>query len=87
MINRILIGLGGTPFTAVATRCDTELGDIHQAQVTGVTVVDASKLDNVGPVPAGADAYAQRMREKKPKVTQAGTEHAISLEIPLFLSQ
>lgn len=79
MIKRILVGLGGTPFTAVATRCATELGDIHQAQLTGVTVVDTSKLDNVGPVPAGADAYAQRMREKKLRVTQDGTEHAISL--------
>ncbi len=79
MIKRILVGLGGTPFTSVATRCATELGDIHQAQLTGVTVVDTSKLDNVGPVPAGASAYAQRMREKKLKVTREGTEHAISL--------
>ncbi len=74
MIKRILVGLGGTPFTAVATRCATELGDIHQAQLTGVTIVDTNKLDNVGPVPAGADAYAQRMREKKLKVTREGTE-------------
>ena len=79
MIKRILVGLGGTPFTAVATQCATELGDIHQAQLTGVTIVDTSKLDNVGPVPVGADVYAQRMREKKLKVTREGTEHAISL--------
>jgi nucleotide-binding universal stress UspA family protein len=79
MIKRILVGLGGTPFTAVATRTATELGDIHQAQLTGVTIVDTGKLEKVGPVPAGADAYAQRMREKKIKVTREGTEHAISL--------
>lgn len=79
MIKRILVGLGGTPFTAVATQCATELGDMHQAQLTGVTIVDTDHLENVGPVPAGADAYAQRMREKKIKVTQEGTELAISL--------
>jgi nucleotide-binding universal stress UspA family protein len=79
MIKRILVGLGGTPFTAVATRTATELGDLHQAQLTGVTIVDTGELEKVGPVPAGADAYAQRMREKKIKVTREGTEHAISL--------
>ncbi len=79
MIKRILVGLGGTPFTAIATQCATELGDTHQAQLTGVTIVDAAKLENVGPVPAGADAYAQRMREKKIKITREGTELAISV--------
>ncbi len=79
MIKRILVGLGGTPFTAVATRCATELGEVHRAQLTGVTVVDTGKLENIGPVPAGADIYAQRMREKKLRVTREGTEHAISL--------
>ena len=78
MIKRILVGLGGTPFTTVATRCATELGDLHQAQLTGVTVVDASKLAKVGPVPAGAGAYAQRMREKKQQATREGIEQAIA---------
>ncbi len=79
MIKRILVGLGGTPFTSAATQCATELGDLHHAQLTGVTVVDTSKLDNVGPVPAGAGIYAQRMREKKFQVTREGTEQAIAL--------
>ena len=78
MIKRILVGLGGTPFTTVATKIATELGDLHQAQLTGVTVVDTNKLDKVGPVPAGAAAYAQRMRERKAQITQEGTEKAIA---------
>jgi nucleotide-binding universal stress UspA family protein len=78
MIKRILVGLGGTPFTSVATQRATELGDLHQAQLTGVTVVDTSKLAKVGPVPAGAGAYAQRMREKKQQVTLEGIEQAIT---------
>jgi nucleotide-binding universal stress UspA family protein len=78
MIKRILVGLGGTPFTTVATKIATELGDLHQAQLTGVTVVDTSKLDKVGPVPLGGQAYAQRMRERKFKITKEGTEKAIA---------
>lgn len=78
MIKRILVGLGGTPFTTVATKIATELGDFHQAQLTGVTVIDTSKLDNVGPVPVGGAAYAQRMRERKVQITKEGTEQAIT---------
>ena len=78
MIKRILVGLGGTPFTKVATQRATELGDLHDAQLTGVTVVDTSKLSKVGPVPAGAGIYAQRMRDKKLQITHEGTEAAIA---------
>lgn len=78
MIKRILVGLGGTPFTTVATKIATELGDLHQAQLTGVTVVDTNKLDKVGPVPVGGAAYAQRMRERKAQITKEGTEQAIA---------
>ena len=78
MIKRILVGLGGTPFTQVSTQCATELARIHEAQTTGVTVVDLSKLGKVGPVPAGAGIYAQRMRERQSKVTQEGIEAAVA---------
>jgi nucleotide-binding universal stress UspA family protein len=78
MIKRILVGLGGTPFTTVATKIATELGDLHQAQLTGVTVIDTSKLGNVGPVPVGGGVYAQRMRERKAQITKEGTEQAIT---------
>ena len=64
MIKRILVGLGGTPFTAAATQWATELGDLHQAQLTGVTIVNTKKLEKVGPVPAGCrrlcPAHARR---------------------------
>ncbi|MBT8356742.1 MAG: universal stress protein, partial [Deltaproteobacteria bacterium] len=78
MIKRILVGLGGTPFTTVATKIATELGEMHQSQLTGVTVVDTNKLDKVGPVPAGGEAYAQRMRERKAQITQEGMDQAIA---------
>jgi nucleotide-binding universal stress UspA family protein len=78
MIKRILVGLGGTPFTAVSTHCATELANLHQAQTTGVTVVDVSKLGKVGPVPAGAGIYAKRMRERQATITREGVEEAIA---------
>lgn len=77
MIKRILVGLGGTPFTTVSTQCATKLASLHQAQTTGVTVVDMGKLGKMGPVPAGAGYYAQRMRERKEQVTREGIEQAI----------
>jgi nucleotide-binding universal stress UspA family protein len=77
MIKRILVGLGGTPFTKVSTHCATELARLHQAQTTGVTVVDLSKMGKVGPVPAGAGFYAQRMRERQSQVTREGIEAAV----------
>jgi nucleotide-binding universal stress UspA family protein len=77
MIKRILVGLGGTPFTKVSTHCATVLARHHQAQTTGVTVVNLSKLGKVGPVPAGAGIYAQRLREKRQSVTREGIEAAV----------
>ena len=78
MIKRILVGLGGTPFTTVATQIATELGDLHQAQLTGVTVVDTDNIRKIGPVPAGAEAFAQRMRQKRESITKEGIEGAIA---------
>jgi nucleotide-binding universal stress UspA family protein len=78
MLKRILVGLGGTPFTTVSTHCATALASLHQAQTTGVTVLDISKLGKVGPVPAGGGFYAQRMRDRQKNVTQEGIETAIA---------
>jgi len=77
MIKRILVGLGGTPFTKVSTQCATRLAQAHQAQTTGVTVVDMAKLGRLGPVPAGGDFYAQKMRERREQVTREGIESAV----------
>ncbi|WP_419658968.1 putative universal stress protein [Desulfosarcina variabilis str. Montpellier] len=77
MIKRILVGLGGTPFTTVSTHCATKLAKRHQAQTTGVTVVDMTKLGKLGPVPAGAGHYARRMRARRTQVTREGIEAAV----------
>ncbi len=78
MIKRILVGLGGTPFTAVAVKRAVELSLAHQAHLTGVTVVDVDRLKNVGPVPLGAGAYAQRLAQRRIAVTRDRVQDAVA---------
>ena len=77
MIKRILLGLGGTPFTDVAIERALELAKVHGAMITGVTVVDTKQLKQVGPIPPGGNAYAARLREKRLSVTEERIESAI----------
>ena len=44
MIKRILVGLGGTPFTPTAIRYAVELAQVHQTEVLGITVIDRRRL-------------------------------------------
>jgi nucleotide-binding universal stress UspA family protein len=43
-LKRILVGLGGTSFTAVAVKDAAELAEAHGAHLTGVTVLDLEGL-------------------------------------------
>lgn len=44
MIKRILVGLAGTPYTPVAIQRAVTLAAQHQAEVTGVTLLDRAKI-------------------------------------------
>ncbi len=44
MIKRILVGLGGTPFTPTAIRYAVELAKVQQAELLGLTVIDRRRL-------------------------------------------
>lgn len=77
MIKRILLGLGGTPFTDVAIRRAVELAQIHGALITGVTVVDTKRLKQIGPVPLGGAMYAAKLREKRLAVSEERIDAAI----------
>lgn len=48
MIKKILIGIMGTPFTGIAIQRAIELAKLHSAKLTGVTVLDRERLDQVG---------------------------------------
>jgi nucleotide-binding universal stress UspA family protein len=76
MIKRILVGLGGTPYTQFAISRAIELAQAHQAELTGVTVVDVRRLKRVGPVPLGASASAKELHEFRLEVAQDHVEEA-----------
>ncbi len=62
MLRRILVVLEGTRFTPWAIRLAVELAGRHGARVTGLVALDRRRLENVGPIPAGASIYAERLR-------------------------
>ena len=78
MIKRILLGLGGTPYTSVAIQRAIELAKRFEAEITGVTVVDIEGLSNVGLVPAGALHAAREMAKQRVRVTKEKIGEAIS---------
>lgn len=77
MIKRVLLGIGGTPFTSVAIQRAVELCRLHEAQLTAVTVVDEQRLTRVGSVPAGAAGAAAELREHRLAVTRELIEEAV----------
>ena len=48
MIKKILLGLGGTPYTTVAIQRAVELAKRFDAEITGVTVLDLDRLKKIG---------------------------------------
>lgn len=77
MIKRVLLGIGGTPFTRVAIQRALELCRIHGAELTAVTVVDEQRLRYVGPVPIGAGAAAVKLGDHRVAVVSEHVEEAI----------
>ncbi len=70
MLKRILVGLAGTDYTPVAIRRGVELATLHDAAITGVTIVDPSRLSGGEAVPAGGGGLAKKLRERKAQVTE-----------------
>lgn len=78
MIKRILLGLGGTPYTRVAIQRAIEVAKRFEAEITGVIVVDVKGQSNVGFVPAGALNAAREMAAQRVRVTKEKIAEAIS---------
>ena len=78
MTKRILVALSGTPFTPSAIETALELGREHDAEVTGVTVIDVARLEDVGPVPLGGSAAALDLTEHRRHVTEERIEEQVS---------
>ena len=77
MIKRILLGLGGTPFTSVATQCAIELAQTHGAELTGITVVDIVRLKDVGRTTPGHATYTKRIGAERVNVTETRVREAV----------
>ena len=78
MLKRILVALSGTPFTPVAVKHAVELAKWHEAEVTGVTVVDLDRLSDVGPRPMGGAAAAASLAEHRIAITRERIEEEIA---------
>lgn len=71
MIRRILVGLGGTPFTTTAIRYAVELAKVHQTEVLGVTVTDLRRLGALTKSSGSAqDAVRESQRLEKTAAQQ-----------------
>ena len=78
MIKRILVALSGTPFTPCAVRHAVDLARAHGAELTGVTIVDIDRLEDVGPIPMGGGAAAHALTEQRLAVTREHIEEQIA---------
>ena len=78
MIKRILVGLGGTPYTPVSIRYAVELAQAQGAELTGVTAIDLRRLGDIGPVPLGGGAAAEDLREHRLHVTEQRVNEAVA---------
>jgi nucleotide-binding universal stress UspA family protein len=78
MLKRILVGLGGTEYTVSAINQAVALAMTHDAEVTGVSIIDESRLTYSGPVPIGGGHYAHELandRLEKAKEQSEWAEH------------
>ena len=72
MIKRILVGLGGTPFTPTAIRYAVELAQVHQTEVPRITVIDRRRLGAL--IRASGTAH-DAIHELKRFDSEAGAVH------------
>jgi nucleotide-binding universal stress UspA family protein len=78
MIKKILLGLGGTPYTSVAINRAIELAKRFEAEITGVTVVDVKRLASVGLAPKSNAPAAKETDRQRVHLTNERIVETIS---------
>ncbi len=63
MMKRILVGLGSLEYARSATAMAVKLAQVHDAELTGVTLLDVDRLDDLGPIPMGAGDAARELKQ------------------------
>ena len=77
MIKTILVGLGDLPYSQSATHYGLQLAQLHDAELTAVTLVDVHRLESTGPIPIGGGRAAKELREYRLKLTRDIVEQAV----------
>ncbi|HUT09004.1 MAG TPA: universal stress protein [Thermoguttaceae bacterium] len=78
MIKRILVGIGGTPYTPVAIRRSVELARLHGAELTATTVFDVREMAHVGAAAMGVSSATQELRDYRLKVGRKKIEQSLA---------
>ncbi len=97
MLKRILVGLGGLEYTTSAINQAVALAMKHNAEVSGISIIDEDRLTSTGPVPIGGGHYAHElandrmekareqsartMKEFTEACTAAGVRHQVQREV------
>jgi nucleotide-binding universal stress UspA family protein len=77
MIKRILVGLAGTTYTPVAIERAITLAKAHDAELTGVTVLDASRVRRPGREGPPAREDGDAISDRRIAITQASITQSI----------
>ena len=77
MIKRILVGLAGTTYTPVAIERAITLAKAHDAELTGVTVLDASRVRRPGRGGPPAREDGDAISDRRIAITQASITQSI----------
>lgn len=77
MMKRILVGLGGTEYTGAAIRQAVTLALAHDADVTGVSIIDEARLTYSGPVPIGGGHFAHELANDRLEKAKERSERAV----------
>jgi len=65
MLKRILVGLGNLEYARSATAKAIEVAQVHDAQLTGLTLFDVNRLDHAGVAPIGAGHLAKELKDSR----------------------
>ncbi len=79
MIKRILVGLAGTIYTPVAIERAVRLAQAHDAEVTGVTVLDVRRLQGLKEVPPSSSEIPAGHRDRRIPIVADAIERSIQL--------
>jgi nucleotide-binding universal stress UspA family protein len=78
MIKSLVVGVAGTPALPAKIEFAIDLARRHGAEISVLSVVDVDRLAHVGPVPMGAEKFAQDMRRRHVEHSHELDENAIA---------